>query len=298
MIMKSNLKHSFNISAGLLSHSATRLCLALGLMFSAAVCQAQQIDLGAAGQYAGFFFGNVSNITNVDGRLAVGGVLNTPGGTVGGSISPNDSNPVMVVAGKLAAYGGNLGNSNSNGYAVYSSTIGTSPKVASYLDFRKVAVNPIDFEAERTYLSILSQQLRTTPVTGSVSQTYARVTLTGSNRDVEIFNLTADHAASTHDFALVNIKPSAYIILNVASDSQRTLKFGITMTEFINRHSKILFNMYDAELINFNNAGVFGSILAPYACIKNSAGKIEGTVIAASWDTNMAVGSTLFVPSN
>lgn len=70
------------------------------------------------------------------------------------------------------------------------------------------------------------------------------------------------------------------------------------MTEFINRHSKILFNMYDAELINFNNAGVFGSILAPYACIKNSVGKIEGTIIAASWDTNMAVGSTLFVPTN
>ncbi|MFZ6755981.1 choice-of-anchor A family protein [Undibacterium sp. Ji50W] len=281
---------------GFVLRAGRSLGLAMGLLLTATTGQAQQIDLGVAGQYAAFVFGNVSNITNVDGRMAVGGILNTVGGTVGGSVSYNDTNPVLVVAGNLTSYGGSLGNSQSNGYAVYAGTLGS--KAANYLDFRKVAISPIDFDAERTYLSVLSQQIRTTPATGTVSQTYARVTLTGSNKDIEIFNLTADHVINTHDFDLVNVKPSAYIILNVASDSQRTLKFGITMTEFINRHSKVLFNMYDTELINFNNAGVFGSILAPYACIKNSGGKIEGTIIAASWDSGMAVGSTLFVPTN
>ncbi|MCH8619960.1 choice-of-anchor A family protein [Undibacterium sp. TS12] len=294
--MTLHLQQPFNFSLRLLARNAVLLCLSAGLILSPALAGAQQIDLGVAGQYAAFVFGNVSNITNVDGRMAVGGILNTPGGTVGGSVNYNDTNPVMVVAGNLTSYGGSLGNNKNNAYAVYAGTLGS--KAATYLDFRKVAISPIDFEAERAYLSVLSQQIRTTPATGTVSQTYARVTLTGSNRDIEIFNLTADHVISTHDFDLVNVKPSAYIILNVASDAQRTLKFGITMTEFINRHSKVLFNMYDAELINFNNAGVFGSILAPFACIKNSGGKIEGTVIAASWDTNMAVGSTLFVPTN
>lgn len=297
--MKLSLVQPRRSPASLPARGLLRLCFILGfsLGLSTTSSQAQQIDLGTAGQYAAFVFGNVSNITNVDGRMAVGGILNTPGGSVGGSISPNDTRASLVVAGNLAAYAGSLGSGNNNAFAVYSSTIGSSPKVASYLDFRKVAVNPIDFEAERTYLSILSQQIRTSPATGTVSQLYARVTLTGSNKDVEIFNLTADHVINTHDFDLVNVKPDAYLILNVASNAQRTIKFGITMTEFINRHSKVLFNMYDAELINFGNAGVFGSILAPYACIKNSGGKLEGTVIAASWDSNIAVGSTLFVPT-
>lgn len=282
--------------AGKLVGKFLRAGLFLGLVLSSTPNQAQQIDLGVAGQYSAFIFGNVSNITNVDGRLAVGGILNTPGGTVGGSVNYNDTNPVMVVAGNLTSYGGSLGNNKNNAYAVYAGTLGS--KAATYLDFRKVAFSPVDFEAERTYLSVLSQQIRGMPATGTVSQVYAKVTLTGSNRDVEIFNLTPDHVASTHDFALANIKQSAYIILNVASDAQRTLKFGITMNELINRNSKVLVNMYDTELLNLNNSGFFGSILAPFACIKNSGGKIEGTVIAASWDSNMAVGSTLFVPTN
>ncbi|MFZ6680634.1 choice-of-anchor A family protein [Undibacterium sp. Tian12W] len=278
--------------------SVQGLCLALGLIFSSALCQAQQIDLGVAGQYSAFIFGNVSNVTDVEGRLAVGGALNTPGGNIGGKMNPNDTRPALVIGGNLVAYAGSLGSGTNNGFAIYSGTKGASPKVASYLDFRKQDVGPIDFEAERTYLTVLSQQLRAAPATGTVSQLYAQITLTGSNKDIEIFNLTADHVVSTYNFVLANVKQDAYLILNVASNAQRTIKFGISMTAFINRHSKVLINMYDTELLNFNNAGVYGSVLAPFACIKNSGGHLEGIVIAASWDSNMEVGTTLFVPTN
>jgi len=281
----------------------TGITVSLGLSLSLGLAQtasAQQVDLGAAGQFAGFFFGDVTaSAFDAEGRLALGGNLSIAAASVGGRVNPNDTRAALIVGGNVSSFnGGSIGSSTNNSYGTYSGTLGPTSKVPVYLDLRKAAVGPIDFEAERTYLSVLSQQLRTAPATGTVSRLYSDVTLTGSNKDVEIFNLTADQVKSGYSFILVNVKPTSYLILNLASDAQRTIKFGITMTAMSGRHDKVLVNMYDAELVNFTNVGVFGSILAPYGCVKNSSGHLEGTIVAASWNATMEIGNTLFVPSN
>ena len=61
---------------------------------------------------------------------------------------------------------------------------------------------------------------------------------------------------------------------------------------------KVLINMPEAELTNLTNVRVLGTVLAPYACVKNSSGHIEGAIIAASWDSGMEIGNSPFVPTN
>lgn len=259
--------------------------------------QAQQVDLGVAAQYSGFFFGNVSKIPDIEGRLAVGGNLSISGFSIGGRVPHGSGLPSLVVAGDLTSIGGGgiYDNYSYPGYAVYSGKRGAN--VPTYIDFRQQAVSPIDFEAERIYLTMLSQQLRDMPATGTVSQLYSTVTLTGSNQDIEVFNLSASQVKSGLDLVLANVKPTAHLILNVSSDEQRRVKIGISMPQFQDRLQKVLFNLPDADVVNFTGVLVLGSVLAPYACVRDSSGHLEGTIVAASWESSMEIGYGPLTPS-
>lgn len=265
-------------------------------LFSGAV-SAQQIDLGTAAQYSGFFFGDVSKVPDVEGRLGLGGNLSVSGFSIGGRVPAGSTQPSLVVDGDLTAIGGGAiyAGAGHHGYAVYRGN--RAAGTPSYIDFRKQTIGPVDFEAERTYLTMLSQQLRDTPATGTVKQLYSAVTLTGSNQDIEIFNLKSDFVRSGLDLYLENVKPDAHVIINVTANAQSKVRIGITMTSLESRHSRVLFNLHDADVVNFTGVWVWGSVLAPYACVKDSSGHLEGTIIAASWDSNMEIGYGPFGPS-
>ncbi len=269
-----------------------------GLIGLAALnAQAQQVDLGTAAEYSGFFFGNVSKLPDIEGRLALGGNLNISGFSIGGRVPSGSGKPSLVVGGDLASIGGGgiYDGYGNTGYAVYSGN--RASNVPTYIDFRKQTPSPIDFDAERTYLTILSQQLRDMSATGTVTKLYSGITLTGSNADIEVFNLTADQVKSGLDLFLANVKPSSHLIINVAADSQFKVKIGITMASLQERHSKVLFNLHDADVVNFTGVLVLGSVLAPYGCVRDSSGHLEGTIVAASWDSNMEIGYGPFIPS-
>lgn len=258
---------------------------------------AQQVDLGVAAQYSGFFFGNVSKLPDIEGRLAVGGNLSISGFSIGGRVPAGSTLPSLVVGGDLTSVGGGgiYNGYGAQGYAVYSGN--RAAGVPTYIDFRKQTPSPVDFDAERTYLTVLSQQLRDTPATGTVSQLYSAVTLTGSNQDIEVFNLTPAQVKSGLDLYLANVKPGATLVLNVASDDQRKVKIGITMASLQNRNQKVLFNVHDADVVNFTGVLVLANILAPYACVRDSSGHLEGTIVAASWDSSMEIGFGPLEPS-
>ncbi len=282
------------------TQSLTHL-LALGLAawisWLPATTSAQQVDLGIAAQYSGFFFGNVSKIPDVEGRLALGRNLSISGFSIGGRVPIGSVQPSLVVGGDLSAIGGGAiyAGIGHDSYGVYSGN--KAPTVPTYLDFRKQTPSPVDFEAERTYLTMLSQQLRDTPPTGTVSLLYSAVTLTGSNQDIEVFNLGPELVRGGLDLYLANVKPDSHVIINVASDAQRKVKIGITMASLENRLHKVLFNLPDADVVNFTGVLVLGSVLAPLACVKDAYGHLEGTIISASWDATMEIGYGPFQPS-
>lgn len=261
-------------------------------------CYAQRIDLGTAAQYSGFFFGNVSSVPHIDGRLAVGGDLFVMGPSIGGRIPPGSTQPSLVVAGNINKFSGGsiFSNGRVESWGVY---VGSkASNIPKYHDLRKVEFSPIDFDAEKMNLTILSQQLRDTPPTGKVSQSYSEITLTGGNRSVEYFNLTAAQVTSHLNFALKNVKANAYIILNVSADDQRQVQLSISMRVFEGRGHRVLFNFPDTDVLKMKAVRVEGNILAPYACVRDSNGFIEGSIVAASWDTNMSIGYAPFEPMN
>lgn len=266
------------------------LVLAAVIALAAPVAAAQQVDLGAAAQYSGFFFGNLSKVPDVEGRLAVGGNLSLGGFSIGARVPINSVQPSLVVGGDLTSISGGAIHAGigHNGYGVYSGA--KAPGIPAHLDFRRQTPGPVDFEAERTYLTILSQQLRDAAPTGSVAKLYSSITLTGSNQDIEVFNLKPEHVVGGLDLHLENVKPDAHVIINVAADAQRKVKIGITMAALESRHGRVLFNLPDADVLNFTGVWVWASVLAPYACVKDSNGHLEGTIIAASWDATMKIG--------
>jgi len=280
--------------------SIARMLSAAALLVAAESSQlvlAQEVDLGTAAQYAGFFFGNASNLSDVVGRLAVGGNLSIGGTSVGEGVAKSSTQPSLVVGGDITAFtSGSMGSSSTNNYGDYVGKKGSA--VPSYLLLHQVAYSPVDFAAETIYLKVLSQQLSARKATGQVSQQWNTVTLTGSNSDIEVFNLSAAQVQSTLTMALVNVKSSATLIFNVAPNSQRQVQFGITTTVLQNRQGKVLYNMPDADLLNFTGVWVWGSVLAPAACVNNSNGHIEGTIVAASWNSNMEIGNSPFLGSN
>jgi choice-of-anchor A domain-containing protein len=264
-------------------------------IFGSQGAQAQELKLGVAGSYAGFFFRNASNLQDVKGRLAVGGDLAVHGTSIGSRVPKNSPLPSLLVGGSILAFdsGSIWAGEQINSFGLYRG--GKHESVPAYLDLRQSDALEVDFDAERDALSFLSWQLRVAPATGRTSKQYATVTLTGSNQPVEIFNLLAEHVVGSQDLALQNVRNDAYIVLNVASDTLRSARMGITMTALKGRHQKVLFNFYDAQVLHLSNVQVWGSVLAPYACVCRSNGHIEGSVIADSWDSAMGIGYAPFV---
>jgi choice-of-anchor A domain-containing protein len=276
----------------------SRLAFALLAAVVGAPALALDLDLGVATDYSGFFLGNASNMPDVEGRLAVGGDLSIHGTSIGGRVPVGSTQPSLVVGGNVAAFdsGSIWAGSQHASFGLYHGA--KASKVPSYLDLR-VGDLSFDFEAERVYLVTLSDGIAGLAATGTVTQLYSTITLTGSNDpNLEVFNLTASQVKSGMSFALKNIQSGAYLVLNVAADIQRNVQLGITMSVFNGRHAKVLFNFPDTRVLNFTGVQVYGSVLAPGACVCNSSGHIEGTVVADTWDSSMEIGYTPFVPKH
>lgn len=264
-------------------------------IWSLANAYAQQINLGQAGNYSGFFFKHASNLQDVEGRLAVGGNLFIHSMSIGGKVPVGSQIPSLVVGGSILGFdsGSIWAGSQHNSYGVYRGS--KQGSVPAYLDLRKADTLDLDFEAERDSLAYLSAQLRQSASTGTVAVSYNVVKLTGSGKSVEIFALNPDQITSGHDLVIQNVRSDAYVVLNIASDKLRSARFGITMTALKGRHQKVLFNFYDAQVLQMTGVQVWGTILAPYACVCNSNGHVEGSVIADMWDSGMEIGYAPFV---
>lgn len=249
------------------------------------------IDLGVAAQYSGFFFGRVSRLPHIEGRLAVAGDINLSGTSIG-ERAPPGLQASLVVGGNVVRYTGGFIHAGSlDSHGVYA---GNLVLASHFLDLRKQA-SPIDFAAEQVYLCGLSEQLRAMAPTGSVSKLWSTVTLKGSGRDLEVFALSAEQVASGLNLQLDGIKPGASLILNVGCNSQRQLLLGIEMAVLKPFHGRVLVHAPDVDVLRMVGIRVEASVLAPFACVKDSSGHLEGSVIAASWDSSMDIGYGPFI---
>ncbi|WP_343728277.1 choice-of-anchor A family protein [Duganella sp.] len=258
-------------------------------------------DLGVASGYSGFFYGNVSKVTDVEGRLAVGGDLATSGFSFGYRTQVSTSLPSLVVGGNVALGGGTIYASpgagidtnasigpvteytkNWNGFGIY----GGSNSSVSYLTLNKSSnvSRVVDFNAARSGLTALSSTLGSTAGNGSVtvdgSGTYLKGDLTS---DLQVFNLSG---GAVKNLVLSDIKAGSTVVINVTGSEVSFTGGQDGQLAALRAH--VIYNLIDANVVNINTF-VYGTVLANYAELRG-AGHLEGNIIANAMNGTVEIG--------
>jgi choice-of-anchor A domain-containing protein len=218
-----------------------------------------------------------------EGRMYVGGDLTAEGY----GIASKDNLPCtsddfsLVVGGDLILTGGSVG----DGRIAYGGEATLSNFTApcgtwKYPDSIEPPVNFVELEASFKGYSIAFTQY---PINGTVS---GALTLTGTDPALNVFSITAEQLMNANQIKFVSPDTSS-IIVNVSGDTIDWSGAGFILPDGGNSCRggtsdwchRILWNMYEATLLNLSGIGVQGSILAPYATLDGGGGNVDGQVI-------------------
>ncbi|MEJ6006601.1 collagen-binding domain-containing protein [Paucibacter sp. AS339] len=299
-----------------------KLVSLVATMLGASLAQAVPVlDLGAASAYSGFFFGNVTQHSDIEGRMAVKGNLTIDSISVGYRNPYGSTGPSVVVGGNVnvkdgAIYNGpkdssintNLSIGPDSAHWVGAGTVtgtgiyGGSNLGNTSLGFSKgdtAAINKL-FADSANYFTSFQQSLASQASTGKISTTNWDITLSGATKSttpqVHFFNisdnnlkqLTLDkNSFGSKDWIVVNLTASGTI--KFASDYA-----GSNLDSFKDR---LLFNVVNAQSIELQYG--HGSLVAPKADIlAASSGHWEGNVVANNNYSTIEIGYEPFVPTS
>ncbi|MEW6599665.1 MAG: choice-of-anchor A family protein [Nitrospirota bacterium] len=250
--------------------------------------------LGSAGNYNAFIYGDMNVWTTESlGRVAAGGNISMYNYGVGSAASPAEYSIVgggdilfqqgVVYNGGIFAEGDVtlshptvFGNVTANGAINHTPTDGT---ITGIKQAYAGAASPVDFDVEFDYLKWVSGSLSTMTANGTTNITpWNAITLTGSS-DINVFSLDVTDINSAVSLTF-NIGADDVAIVNISGTGADFSGFGISGYE--GKQGNILYNFYGADLLNIQNIGVKGSVLAPYANVGFNSAHIDGTLIANS----------------
>ena len=260
-------------------------------------------NFGIANNYNLFVLGNMDmEQSHVKGRAASGGNATLNEYEIGediAKITESDSDNSLVIGGDLNII--NLTNFSGN-------TIkGTDSNILNYIsDCQKGYLKngkPIDFFQAKTYLTCASLYWSHLKPTGETDVIFGQLTLTGTNKDINIFYIEGD-----------NIKDSGYSFnqltgINIIVPSDSTVLINILGSNIVFGSYQILINgnkpaSNDAKKIvwNFPQAAswrngettIYGSVIAPNASAVTTYGKLFGTMIFSSIQGNGLFYNELF----
>jgi choice-of-anchor A domain-containing protein/uncharacterized repeat protein (TIGR01451 family) len=263
-------------------------------------CTPTSNPLGAATGYTEFIAGNGARGSESEGAVAYGGNLNAGGMTVGTRLpdSTPTSYPALVVAGTHGSFNLQKGSAYVNPKTGVNFNGG-----GSYLDS-----NPIDFTAAFNDLKAKSTAwgaaASTGTVTSGVTGANAATILTGTNADLNVFNLTQADLPSGKYIGL-DIPAGSVALINVAGGSitlsgQMWIKVGGSWSQasdtVMANYPGVLWNFPTATSIQMNFGSAWGgSILAPNANLHvNSVGHTIGQIITAQFSSNYETHQNLF----
>ena len=278
----------------------------LPLVLGAAAMGAAQaavpsFDLGAASGYSAYFYGNASNFTDIEGRLAVGGDISTSGASIGYRTPYGVTAPSVVVGGSVKLSGGDiyaapLANVNTNasigpiteytknynGYGVY----GGANTSSSYLTLNKATISDYtNFSAAKTQLTGLSSTLKGQASNGTVTFANGGIELVGNNSaGLQVFNVNTRNLTN---LTLSNVNAGATVVINVSGSGD--VVFGGGQDGLLkDLRANVLFNLNDANVVKVNTF-VWGSVLANDAVLSGT-GHLEGSIVAKSITSAVEIG--------
>ncbi len=280
----------------------------IGLLFFAIIAMGPNIpayatNLGTAGGYNAFVFEDFSAMnSDIQGRLAAGGNVSLENYGVGTGLAQDTSQTThTLVAGKNLTYtNGQI--HNGNGLAGENAAL--SGVTVSNGTLMENAALPIDFAAEKSYLTGLSSRLASMTPTGTAQDRWRALYFNGDGiSDLQIFDMDGSWWSGAHTFAFLdnttNAPENATLVFNISGKTAAMQNAG--MEAFFNglgsSYDKVLFNFYEAVSLTLSGITIKGSILAPLADVSANNGNIDGTIIANSWDGNMELHDLPFEPT-
>ncbi|MDF2922071.1 MAG: conserved repeat domain protein [Paenibacillaceae bacterium] len=249
-------------------------------------------NLGTAGNFNFFIFGNHQQSYNSsEGRMAIGGNATLQGYGIGDKLPFSTTRDDLIVAGNMDIDSGTNFNGNSiispNGTVIrYTMTNNNGVRP------QPLRGTPVDFAAEKQYLTCASSSWANVPANGTASNYYGQIRLTGTSPTLNVFTINGSNVAAGVALASANgvnfIVPSGSTILvnvsgtNVGFGSYSIFINGVTASQ--SDAGLILWNFYQATSAFNQNLSIKGTVLAPLAAwVSSGYGNIEGTLIANSY---------------
>jgi choice-of-anchor A domain-containing protein len=249
-------------------------------------------QIGGPDGYNVMFFRNfLSENTETNGRLAVGGDARLQNYGVGTSLNASADDQYNLVVGGTLTMPGNWQVFRGDAYA--GALAGSGPPTTPHGSTTIGGTSPVNFAAHEAYYGELAQWLGTfgTTENANVSNAYGTWTFAGQNAGLNVFNVDASSFGNACTVN-VNIPTTATAIINVSGAYAKTTNCGM----FINNGAangssttamagRVLWNYYDASEIIFRGA-ILGSVLAPNATIEAGYGQFVGDLVAKGGHSN------------
>ncbi len=263
----------------------TRVLFLTGLLAATATAAHGQIG-GSLGYNVMIFEQFLSENTETNGRLAVGGDARLQNYGVGVSLNSSANDQYNLVVGGTLTMPGGWQVFHGNAYA--GALVGPAPTTPNGTTTVGGA-SPVDFASQMSYYTALSTNLGSQETTegASVSNSYGTWTFTGTGAGLNIFNVFASEFGGACTVN-VNIPTTATAVINVHGASAQTTNCGI----YINgggangasttaMAGQVLWNYYNATDLIFRGSMV-GSVLAPNANFTMPYGQFVGDFVAKS----------------
>jgi choice-of-anchor A domain-containing protein len=254
---------------------------------------ADVVDLGISNANL-FSLGNFSaSGSDVEGAVLVKGNFTASSYSVNKKDKDAFGSYSLVVGGNM-----NYSSAALNNGSYYVGGKATLTSVGTDKNTKSSTVNPANFNAMASNVKKVSTALSNATETGRSSISYGGMTLTGTNKSVEVFDITGSALSSVNYFNLNNLKSGSTLIFNISGkDAIGFNQNGVGLNGFDKYN--VLFNFYEASNLNLQNVGVYGSILAPLATVTGNGGVVNGQVIVGNWLSNVQVNaSNYFSPTN
>jgi choice-of-anchor A domain-containing protein len=242
-------------------------------------CVPSGTDLGVAGQFNAFIFGDFKGTySDVQGRLAVGHDATLTGYGIGDRLSnSHGKRDDLIVGDDLKFTNGQV----FNGNIVYGHTqtlVGVGiPNGTS----RKG--NVLNFVAVESDLDAKSAKWANYGSNGTVQNNWGGLVLTGTDPQLNVFNLNASQLQNIWGLR-INAPAGSTVLVNVSGTNATLQNFGMNLSG--TDASRVLFNFNQAQKVTLSGIGFQGSILAPHAAVCFNNGSLTGDVVAQSFTGN------------
>jgi len=215
---------------------------------------------------------------DTEGNMYVGGNLTAKGSySVGAKDTVDCTRYSLVVGGNISINGGTV----SGGMSVYGGTTASVSGVNFACGGLTRGTGDVDLVALKATVEALSLRLSAVASNGTVTLTSGKLTLTGTDKKLNVFNVTAAQLGAVTETD-VNFPAGSAVVVNVSGTDVVWGNGSVCLNGQCgdsDQATNVLWNFYEAATLSSSGMAIEGSVLAPFATLSGAGGHIAGQVI-------------------